>query len=64
MRWQQALTKQQLRHMRKWQPSLTLNSFMINREHQKNIEETEVRYNACPECAAIEARLREKGVLK
>ena len=68
MRWQKALTKKQLAHMR-WSvngDNPTLTRFRQLREFQRNLEQEAedkgMTMFACHDCRAIEFRLREKGV--
>jgi hypothetical protein len=66
MKWQKALTKKQLAHMREFQDTLTLRDFKKLRIAQKKMERTSEERGfftiACHECNDIERRLREKGV--
>jgi hypothetical protein len=66
MRWQKALTKKQLAHMREFQNTLTLREFKTLRIYQKGQEkksEADGFFSiACHDCNEIERRLREKGV--
>jgi hypothetical protein len=65
MRWQKALTKKQLAHMREFQNTLTLRDFKKIRIHQKVMEkksEADGFFSiACHDCNEIERRLVAAG---
>jgi len=70
MKWQSALTKKQLAHLR-WTvngDSPTLHRFKTLRKGQRKLEahanaEGFKFYIACHDCDAIEYRLKERGVI-
>jgi hypothetical protein len=56
-KWMKYLTIAELRHMKDWQKSLTLKSFVVNREYQ-----TKSNGIICWECKTIEKKLLKAGV--
>jgi hypothetical protein len=66
MKWQKALTKKQLAHMREWQDTLTLRDFKKLRIAQREMERNSAARGhfsiSCHDCNEIERRLREKEV--
>jgi hypothetical protein len=67
MKWQDALSKTDLHHLRNMQDTLTLREFRVNREKQKRMEqqmrdEMGLHAPACPQCSSIELKLINAGI--